>query len=669
MPEQLIESINDTARMARTMLSLLLVAALVLQILSFSPDENLFRDVSVELPQIGIGISIKQSYIVAPLIFLYLHLQVLYLLSVLARKMRAFRELGPAARQGHFDRLSAFVFIQLFRDQHIPLFPWFLFWLGVVVIPLVLLSAMDLSFVRYQSYKITIWHHIVFIIDFVFVMWSVWAVWPSTDKSRNSRADTFRVVVRRVVIQAIPIKNIRIWAAIFVIVISVVFFMLYRFVDTTMEYSDLTFLVGTLIIFGGALIFYVEPRSDRVAYDQSIEIKMINGMMILTAVASVFMMIFLFHSVKPPHFDTETVEKDRECIWKGDGKKDDIVTKEDASCSNYIDRFLCKSLDICRYLDLRYKWLANTQTVDLASLITNESGDESAEYSRRWSVNNLHMADRSFRFAVFHDATLHGADFRKAKLEGADFMFAKLHSAEFPEAQLRNTKFRWSESINAVFDRSESQNADFSFSRLQGANFSGAQLQGSNFEDAKLTGAFFRNAELQDVNFKDARLYVTDFHEAELQGANFEGAILDGAESVIERSQGVNFSEEQLKGIDLGRIHGHDSWDKGTNNLAIWISKLVKLACRDGYTADRIFARWTKNSKALSDADNRIMRKKVFEALACERKKKDRSRCPGLQIIPDGRWSKWWAKFDYDLSRSSCTKSNPSFLSPDLQDR
>ena len=659
------------------MLSLLLVAALVVVlILSFSSDENLFRDVSVELPQVGIGISIQQSYIVASLIFLYLHLQVLYLLSVLARKMWAFMEeleethrYDEVTRQRYFDVLSAFVFIQLFRDRHVPLFAWFLLWFGVVVIPLVLLFAMDLSFVRYQSYKITIWHHIVFIIDFVFVMWSIWAVWPNTDKSRNSRADTFRVVVRRVVIQAIPIKNIRIWAATFVVVISVVFFVLYRFVDTAMEYSDLTFLVGTLIIFGGALIFHVEPRSDRVAYDQSIEIKMINGMIILTAVASVFMMIFLFHSVKPPHFDTETVEKDRECIWKGDGKEDNIVTKEDASCSNYIDQFLCKSLDFCRYLDLRYKWLTSTQTVDLTGFVTNESVDESMEYGRHWSVSNLDMTDRSFRFADFRRAALHGADFRRAKLEGADFTFAKLHGTKFPEAQLRSTKFKRSESKDAVFIRAESQNADFSFSALQGANFSGAQLQGSNFEDAKLTGAFFIKAELQNVSFKDARLYVTDFHEAELQGANFEGATLDGAELVIEKSQSVNFSEEQRKGIDLGRIHRHDSWDKGTNNLAVWISKLVKLACRDGYTADRIFARWTKDPKDLSDADNRIMRKKVFEALACERKKKDRSRCPGLQIIPDGKWSKWWAKFDYDLSRSSCTKSNPSSLSPALQAR
>lgn len=671
MPEQLIESINDTARMARTMLSLLLVAALVLVlILSFSSDENLFRDVSVELPQVGIGISIKQSYIVAPLIFLYLHLQVLYLLSVLARKMWALkkklREVTHQEQEHFYRLLSAFVFIQLFRNQHIPLFPWFLFWFGVVVIPLVLLFAIDLSFVRYQSDKITIGHHVVFIIDLVFVMGSVWAVWPSPGES-EPRAVTSKVC--RIIVMSVVV--------VFVVVV-VVFFLLYTFVDTNFERHiilDIIFFLGALALAGRVLafvmmdlIFIVMARLDYVASDRIREVIVVNGMITLTGTASVFMMFFLFHSVKPPHFDTEAVEKDRECIWRDDGEKDDDVKEGGASCSNYIDRFLCQSLGICRYLDLRYKWLTSTQTADLTGLVADEFGDESADDGRR-SVNNLHVVDRSFRFAVFHHAALHGVDFRKAKLEGADFTFAKLHSAEFPEAQLRNTKFKWSRSVNAVFERSESQSADFSDSHLQGANFSEAQLQRSNFEDAKLTGAFFRNAELQCANFKEARLHVTDFHKAELQGADFEDAILDGAELVGETLQGADFSEEQLKGIALGRIHRHDSWDKGTNNLAVWMSKLVKLACRDRYTAYRIFARWTKDSKASSDADNRITRKKVFEALACERKKKDRSRCPGLQIIPDGRWSKWWAKFDYDLSRSSCTKSNPSSLSPALQAR
>lgn len=603
MPEQLVESINDTARMARTMLSLLLVAALVVVlILSFSSDENLFRDVSVDLPQVGIGISIKQSYIVAPLIFLYLHLQVLYLLSVLARKMWAFRKLGPVARQRHFDSLSAFVFIQLFRDRHVPLFPWLLLWFGVVVIPLVLLFAMDLSFVRYQSDRITIGHHIIFIVDLVFVMWSVWIVWPSPDGS-GPRAVTSRVC--RMIVMP-------------VVAVFVVPLVLYEFVDITSKYRvipDLIFFVGALISLVGALIFVVlnlmfvvMARLGCVGCDRSREIGVVNGMIVLTGVASFFMIFFLFHSVEPPHFNTETVEKDRECIWgwRDNGKKNDDATEEqdgesvqqlvghprvasygvnraavepvvgmddvpgeDASCSNYIDRFLCKSLDICRYLDLRYEWLTSTRTTDLTGLVAGEFGDENADDGHR-SVNDLHVVDRSFRFAVFRHAALHGADFRKAKLEGADFTFAMLHSAKFPEAQLHNTKFRRSESKNAIFSKSKSQSADFSYSALQGASFDHAQLQGSDFKDAKLTGAFFVGAGLQGVNFEDARLQATDFTNAKSQGANFENAKLNGAVLYKAKLQGANFSRAQLEGADLARSQLQGSFYRNKENPGSW---------------------------------------------------------------------------------------------------
>ena len=805
MPEQLVESINDTARMARTMLSLLLVAALVVVlILSFSSDENLFRDVSVELPQVGIGISIQQSYIVAPLIFLYLHLQVLYLLSVLARKMR---ELKEGSQEEHFNRLSAFVFIQLFRSQHIPLFPWFLFWFGVVVIPLVLLFAMDLSFVRYQSRGITIGHHIIFIIDLVFIMWSVWIVWPSPGVSEP----------REITSKVCRMIGISVGA------IVVMSFVLYIFVDITLEYRvilDSIFLGGATILFlvgiitVCALLFIVKARLGCVGqpgiagsicrltekifvvlskisrvrcHNKPEEIMMVDGMIVSTMAASVLMMLFLFHSVKPPHFDTETFEKDRGCIWKHNKDKN-------GSCSNYIDRFLCKSLDICRYLDLRYKWLTSTQTIDLTGIVTNESGDESAGYGRYRSVNDLHVVDRNFRFAVFHRAALHGADFRKAKLEGADFTLAKLHGAQFPEAQLRNTTFKRSESKDAIFRGSESQSADFSYSALQGASFEEAQLQGSNFRDAKLAGAFFEDAELQGANFENARLQVADFENAELQGAIFEGAKLDGAVLHKAKLQGANFSRARLEGVDLGEAQLQGSfyekefgswklawmpdvsftfccaeqyndmikkileensivklawkeeekrrkdvyWDKDkgrceekegdvqdtssedhlsledhlcgylmpstassdrtklgcdkpplkekrkrptiicyesdaapahpsgdrhwTEELAVWASKL---ACKDSYTAERIFSRWRRidilsnSHEILSDNDK--LRKMGRNILDCKREKGNRT-CPGLNTIPDDRWGRLWTDFDDDLPESSCTKPGSSLV-------
>ena len=87
----LTDSVNDTARTARTTLSLLLLVALYLALtLGASTDENLLRNGQVVLPQVGVGLSIVQSYIYAPLIFLLMHGHALFMLSVLARKVRTF---------------------------------------------------------------------------------------------------------------------------------------------------------------------------------------------------------------------------------------------------------------------------------------------------------------------------------------------------------------------------------------------------------------------------------------------------------------------------------------------------------------------------------------------------------------------------------------------------
>ena len=756
--------------------------------LSFSTDETLFRNDPVDLPQIGIGISIQQSYILAPLIVLYLHIQILYLLSVLARKMEFFRK----EKQRHLNELSAFAFIQLFGERSLssPL-PWFLIWFGVMAIPLVLLFAMGLSFVRFQSDVITWEHRVIFVIDLVFVLWFVWAVLPNSmnrycDEPRESRA------VRRV------IHAIMILILILIFYIDLSIYQPNEIIIDIIKYC-IIFIICLIIylICLASVVWLIEPMCpDRGPFRCIIQ-AVPDVMKLSTTMVAICMALFLYHSVRPPHFDPETINKDRECIWgHGDKKNDD--------CENYIDILLCPLLDICRYLNLHDEWLASTQSVDLAGLIPDELEDENAEDSRR-SVNSLHVKDRNFRFANFGHAKLYGADFSRAKLEGANFRSAQLHSVIFREAQLRNTDFCRSEANNSIFHEAKSQSANFRFSALQKANFSKAQLQGSDFMNARMTGAFFREAGLQGVNFGKARLQVTDFWKAKLQGVNFEDAKLDGAELVRAKLQGVNFSGARLEGVDLGEAqlqgsfvvneankgesmgswdlawmpyvsfsfcncaeqymedkniklaweenktddgqcgesvqgtslkahlddylapkadrtkldckllkergkendgpticfepgfepgyvlgsrhgfsyghynyyivkltNGHYYYDiaKLTKNLPDWMNKL---ACNDKYAADRIHSRWMKNSDILLSSSNNIiptgikqMRENIFKVLDCERRKKDKSRCLGLQSISDGRWSQLWAKLDYDLSEPSCINPNPPSQSPAL---
>ena len=180
----LADSINETARMARATNSLFLFVALYLALtLLTATDENLLRNGQVVLPQVGVGISVVQSYVLVPLVFLYLHGQALVLLTVLARKVRTFeavlRDEFPdtvldvrAKRKECRDWLSAFALVQVFQgDSGLSTMSRMLTWLATEAIPLALLFAIDLSFVRYQSDEITLMHHVVFFVDLLLVVW------------------------------------------------------------------------------------------------------------------------------------------------------------------------------------------------------------------------------------------------------------------------------------------------------------------------------------------------------------------------------------------------------------------------------------------------------------------------------------------------------------------
>ena len=104
-----------------------------------------------------------------------------------------------------------------------------------------------------------------------------------------------------------------------------------------------------------------------------------------------------------------------------------------------------------------------------------------------------------------------------------------------------------------------------------------------------------------------------------------------------------------------------------TEELAVWASKL---ACKDSYTAERIFSRWRKleilsNPHKSNPHENEMLSHKIRKVgrsiLDCKRENGNRT-CPGLNTIPSGKWSRLWTDFDDDLPESSCTKPSSSSL-------
>ena len=175
----LIEAVNDTARKAQATMFLFLVVALyLLWIVISSTDENLFLNGQLIVGQLNIGFSLRDSYIIGPLILFFLHIYFLFILRELRLKISRFDLVlkdechqtadSGITRQELRDRLSASIFVQAIQENPNKLSRLLAF-LVTVAVPLGLLFAADLSFVRYQSGMITLIHDALFLTDLILV--------------------------------------------------------------------------------------------------------------------------------------------------------------------------------------------------------------------------------------------------------------------------------------------------------------------------------------------------------------------------------------------------------------------------------------------------------------------------------------------------------------------
>ena len=680
--------------MARATLALLLTAALYLGFtLLSSTDENLLLNAQVAVvPQIGFGMALEKSYIFGPPIFLYLHVQGLFLLSVLYRKIQRFETTldqklpgildSHPAKQEYWSLLSAFTFVQLFRrNGHFPHVSILLAWISIEAIPLALLFVVDLSFVRYQSCWITNSHHIIVLLALISVVWFNWRVFERRFRLR--------------------------WALI-------------RFV-----------LPGSLVLL---LFFQAQPPSfdlKSVEDDAQNKATQENG--------------------NTREIFDKMMEEQRNRIWRADSKKSWHTMWEDIQEKGNVFDAVCEQwARVCRYLNVRDLWLVSTWSADAVVHKIDESGDTDFD-SIRWSnLNKLSLAGRNLHFADFrfsqlpgvslegarlqganlanvnlqganlagaimHGVFLHGAElqdanFFKAQLHSANLSWAKLQNARMHKAQLWNSDISEAELQRAKLVEAELQGADMKFAKMDGTRLRGAKLVGTNLKGARLRGASLSKAELLGTNLQDAQLQGADLREAKLKGTDLEGTQFQGVDlhsAEIQYSFGdpkswklawmrnASFNSSDKNPVEFFNILSEKPkfesnrlwWIKGTKSLKDYIQKIANqnrpwlseydlreekwvifgkkrsdcmdattseyweawtdwtadFACRNEYTGYVSVRRWGSKNPLFGIEEcvgpKNLYREKrnILDKLKLKGSIKD-SDCPGLRTIPDGGW-------------------------------
>ena len=532
--------------MSRATLSVFLLVALYLAVTILSAsDEKLFYDGQVGMPQIGLSIPLVLGYIIAPPLFLYLHLQTVFLLRVLSQKVCTFENaldeafpdstVSPIPRgnlRAEFaELLSAFAFVQLYRkDVRTSRMAQFLIWLSMTAVPLFLLFAIDLSFLRYQSAVITWSHHIVILLDLILIVFFKREVFDRsimsipTNLHENSVEDT----------------------------------------RCGHHAQSLGTLVNLIIKFIGKFAFaifcYVTGDPTQSLYKRSVRL--------LTFVPAFFFLIVLLVMANPPHFPNELqfspekIDEQRKKIWR--------LTKFETSQygitqiwgriwagENWIDIVPCKLLGVgCRYLTLR-------RSPSAAELRFDES----------LQLASTAVSDMSVRFGDFREARIYSLSLRKVDFRGSDFSGVAFRNVGVVDSDFSGVDF-----TNATFGAPfSSRRTSFSGTTFQNSDLSKARLVGADLSksvalsQASLVGANLDRADLSELDLSNADLSMTSLRHSNLRGtslaqANFNKAQLSGVDfSTVNTLRGASFTNANLTGVNLSGLELIDNDFRNAN--------------------------------------------------------------------------------------------------------
>lgn len=205
-------------------------------------------------------------------------------------------------------------------------------------------------------------------------------------------------------------------------------------------------------------------------------------------------------------------------------------------------------------------YAGNPKTEDVSNAISDR---EPVAMPARRRIPQLKLADRNLQFTDFTrakmvkltlaNAHLHCANLIAAKLQGADLHGAWLQGAKLSRAHLQDADLKGARLQGADLSGAWLRGADLTRAQLQGAILSGARLQGADLSGARLDGADLTGAQLQGAKLGDAQLTGADLSRANLTGADLRGAQMQGANLSSALLRGADLSEAQLQDAYLFR--------------------------------------------------------------------------------------------------------------------
>ncbi|HEX9169111.1 MAG TPA: pentapeptide repeat-containing protein [Roseiarcus sp.] len=412
---------------------------------------DLFLENPVKLPFLNVELPLLAFFLLAPILFLFVHAYTLVHLVFLADKARRFdralsRQIGDdsvAARDADDPRIAAIaglrgqlpssIFIQFLagpRDHRAGSFGWLLrviAWSTLAVAPILLLLLFQLQFLPFHNSWITWSHRGALVVDLVLLWW----LWRKILSRRDS----------------VKPRDGAAWAWRGIGALLTAFVVLFSWVVATFPGETEHDLLAKWDASGRAV--WLRDRIFQSPVDDTTRKRVlpVSNTLVLTG----------FNIYEGLKIDDPDKLKGRDFLFLARG----------------------------RALERAMFDLTTLAKVDFAGAKLLGASFKGAK-----------LDGSSFAGATLVAADLVGTSFGSAQLQGATLENASLQGASLGSAGLQG----------ASLENAQLEGASFESANLQGASLAGAQLQGASLGNANLQSASLERADLQNASFGKARL-------------------------------------------------------------------------------------------------------------------------------------------------------------------
>lgn len=504
-----LETVNQSSSIARALyISFIGLTAYITVNLLSTNDIDLLYYTPLKLPLLGVTIDLKGFYALVPWLYLIIHINLLLVFSVLARKLHHFESriihLNYPERQSLRKQLHVFGLTQTISARNSGLLGWllnFTLWITASLVPIALLMLIQIDFLPAQEQGIVWSQRVALLIDcgITFFFWH-----------RIMQERRYELMPKNWKPFILNWTTTGGWVLILfsggAVMLSFVF-------ATVPLGSWERFLVG---------VYNPECKVSTIHWKDVF----VGGSKVDEEKQKEFSKAILIASEK------EERSRNRKCEL---GWTHSLFDKEDSIFSRQLR-------DTHHQMFTQNQVSAEIVNRLKASKENNEDIYNNLNIQQDYldKILGINLEKRSFRYANFDSSY-----FPKAQLKKSQFQFSRLS-----EAVLIKTKLNFAQFQGALLRRTS----------LQGAFLRRASFQGANLRKASLYGAFLHRAIFQGADLIGTQLQGAQLWNASFQGALLGAASLEGADLRFAKLQGAQLKEASLQGANLfsAKLQGAD---------------------------------------------------------------------------------------------------------------